>query len=169
MEIGRYETENQTMPAKPHITESMEADLLDNYETIKILLSTLGFPIFEEMRKDVEKSKKILYCKGKDAIAEGNMLDDGFVVFKGAKANKQEAKSVNAWVAGLRKKLLDSKVLIEQNNVLIFTEDYLFSSPSAAAACVLGRAANGWTEWKNVEGKTIDELFRAEVDKVTPS
>jgi hypothetical protein len=166
MEIGRYETENQTMPAKPYITESMEADLLDNYETIKILLSTLGFPIFEELRKVVEKSKEILYCKGKDALAEGDMLDDGFVVFKGAKANKQEAKSVNAWVAGLRKKLLDSKVLIEQNNVFVFTEDYLFSSPSAAAASVLGRAANGWTEWKNVDGKTIDELYRAEVEKV---
>ena len=81
-EIGRYETDNQSTPSKPYITESMEADLMDNFETIKILLSTLGFPIFEEIRKATLKKKELLYCKGKDAIADGDMLDDGFVVFK---------------------------------------------------------------------------------------
>ena len=41
-----------------------------------------------------------------------------------------------------------------------FQEDYLFSSPSAAAAQVLARNANGWIEWKNKQGKTLDELKR---------
>ena len=43
---------------------------------------------------------------------------------------------------------------------MIFSEDYLFGSSSTAASVVLGRQANGWTEWKNKEGKTIDKLFR---------
>lgn len=162
-EIGRYDTENLATPAKPHITESMEADLLDNYETIKILLATLGFPLLEELKINTVKKKEILYCKGKDAKAEGDMVDEGFVVFKGSIANKQETVTAGSWVSGNRKKLFDSKILKEDNGVLVFTEDYLFGSPSTAAATVLGRKANGWTEWKNKEGRTIDSLYRSEI------
>lgn len=166
-EIGRFDTENLATPAKPYITESMEADLLDNYDTVKILLATLGYPIFEEIKKSLEKKKEILFCKGKDASAEGDMVDDGFVVFKGSIANKEESNTAGTWVTGMRKKLIDSKILVEEKGVYLFTEDYLFGSPSSAAASVLGRRANGWTEWKNKEGKTIDKLFRTDLPETS--
>jgi len=153
-EIGRFDTDNLATPAKPYITESMEADLLDNFETIKVLLSTLGFPIFEETRKAASKKSKLLYCKGKNASAQGEMMDDGFVVLKGSKANKDETKTAGTWVTGMRKKLLDDKILTADNGILLFTEDFVFGSPSAAAAAVLGRRANGWTEWKDKDKKT---------------
>ena len=35
-----------------------------------------------------------------------------------------------------------------------------FTSPSSAAMFVLGGSINGWGEWKNKNGKTLDELFR---------
>jgi hypothetical protein len=161
-EIGRYDTENLATPAKPYITESMEADLMDNFDTIKILLATLGYPIFEELKKSSVKKKEILYCKGKDAKAEGDMVDDGFVVFKGSIANLDETNTAGSWVTGLRSKLIDSKILVKENQVFVFVEDFLFGSPSAAAAAVLGRRANGWIEWKNKEGKTIDKLLRVD-------
>jgi hypothetical protein len=161
-EIGRYDLENLTAPAKEHISESMEADLLDNFETIKILLSTLGFPIFEEIRKSTVSKKEVLSCKGKDAYAEGELIGDGFVVFKGARANIEETKTAGNWVVGIRKKLKDDNIIKEEKNVFVFLEDFIFSSPSAAAAAVLGRRANGWTEWKNSDGKTIDEIYRIE-------
>ena len=41
---------------------------------------------------------------------------------------------------------------------MIFVKDYLFSSPSAAAAVVLGRSANGLTEWKLKNGTTLKEF-----------
>lgn len=159
-EVGRYETDNQNSPAKPYVTESMEADLLDNYETIKVLLATLGYPIFEEIRKSSVEKKEILYCKGKDAVAEGDMIDDGFVVFKGSKANINETRTAGTWVIGMRSKLIESNILNEQDGVLVFTQDYIFGSPSAAAAAILGRRANGWTEWKDKNGITIDKLYR---------
>ncbi|HUC82148.1 MAG TPA: GIY-YIG nuclease family protein [Flavisolibacter sp.] len=168
-EIGRYDTDNLATPAKPYITESMEADLLDNFETIKVLLSTLGFPIFEEIRKSNSTKKEILYCKGKDAIAQGEMQDDGFVVLKGSKANRDETKTAGTWVTGMRKKLLDDKILILENSVYVFAEDFVFGSPSAAAATVLGRRANGWTEWKDQNGRTIDEIYRIETIDVLES
>jgi hypothetical protein len=161
-EIGRYDTDNLATPAKPYITESMEADLLDNYETVKVLLATLGFPILEEFVKPTIDKKGVFYCKGKNALAEGNMVDDGFVVFKGAKSNIEETRTAGSWVIGMRTKLIDSGILIEKDGMYLFTEDYLFGSPSAAAATVLGRRANGWIEWKNKKGETIDKLFRSD-------
>lgn len=88
------------------------------------------------------------------------MIDDGFVVFKGSKANKNETKTAGSWVVNMRSKLIESKILIEQENVLMFSQDYIFGSPSAAAMAVLGRRANGWTEWKNKDGISIDKIFR---------
>jgi hypothetical protein len=161
-EIGRYELENLTIPTKEHISESMEADLEDNFETMKILLSTLGFPIFEEIRKSEISTREVLYCKGKDANAQGELTDDGFVVFKGSIANVGETKTAREWILSIRSKLKENNIIQLKNDVYIFNEDFLFSSPSGAAGAVLGRSANGWTEWKNKDKKTIDEIYRVD-------
>ena len=60
----------------------------------------------------------------------------------------------------LRKRLLEDEILKEVNNKYSLQTDYIFNSPSAAAASVLGRTANGWIEWKNKDNKTLDELKR---------
>lgn len=161
-EIGRCDLENSIVPTPPFITESMEADLIDDFETIKTLLSTLGFPIFEEIQKS--KTKEVFICKGKDAYAEGDYIEDGFVVFKGSKTNFKESKTAGSWVINMRKKLMNNGILALDNNVYIFTSDYVFSSPSAAAATVLARRANGWIEWKDKEGRTLDLLKRDKND-----
>ena len=36
-------------------------------------------------------------------------------------------------------------------------KNYIATSPSAAAILVLGRSANGWTEWKTYEGKLLSD------------
>jgi hypothetical protein len=43
---------------------------------------------------------------------------------------------------------------------IILKADYTFPSPSAAAAMVVGGSSNGWTRWKDAEGKTLDEVYR---------
>lgn len=45
-----------------------------------------------------------------------------------------------------------------------FERDYLFKSPSAAAACLMGRTANGPVEWKDRAGRT---LWEREMQPVT--
>lgn len=158
--VGRYSLENPTIPTKPFVHESMEADLLDNFETIKILVSTLGYPIFDQIKKP--EKKDILVCKGKEASAEGEYTEDGLIVFAGSKCNLKESKTAGPWVTGMRKKLIESGILVQDANVYKFTLDHIFSSPSAAAATILARRANGWTEWKYKNGKTLDEVKRQE-------
>jgi hypothetical protein len=156
--VDRYILENSNIPTKPHISESVESDLFDNFNTIKILSSTLGFPIFDEIIKS--KDNKMIYCKGKDAHAVGEYIEDGLVVFSKSKCNLIEPKSLGTSVSGMRSQLMEKGVLIKNGDILEFSSDYVFSSPSIAASVVLARNANGWIEWKFDSGKTLDEVIR---------
>ena len=158
-EANRYSLENGASPKKFKVPETLEADLLDNFDTIKILLSTLGFTLFESIKKETTKAEHF-FCKGKKAIAEGEYQDDGFVVYKGSKANPKLTPTASSTVINLRENLIDTKVLVQEGDVFVFQDDHLFSSPSAAASQVLARNANGWIEWKTKAGKTLDELKR---------
>lgn len=157
--IGRYKTDNDNGSKKPSIPESREHDLLDNFETLKILLATLGYPLFEEKRK-AKSSKELFYCKGKEASARGELTDDGFLVYKGSLANKETSKTVGEWIKNMRDSMIKDEILVDKNGVLEFQEDYIFKSPSAAASTILARSSNGWKDWKNKEGKTLDALIR---------
>ena len=158
-EINRYEIDNDTGSTKPSISESREYDLLDNFDTAKILIATLGYPIFEEKRK-AATAKEIFHCKGKSAYAEGEYNDDGMLVYKGGKCTLVETPTAGPWVVNRRQQLLKDEILKEQDGLLVFQEDYIFDSVSAAAATVLARRANGWKEWKDKNGVTLDELKR---------
>ncbi len=155
---GRFKLENASVPTKSYVSEPMEADLIDNFDTIKILVATLGYPIFDQIKKP--QKKDILYCKGKDAKAEGEYTEDGLVVFSGSTANLEETKSAGPYVKSCRDQLIKDGVLKKDGNIYRFTEDHIFSSPSTAAAVVLARTANGWREWKYKDGKTLDEVKR---------
>lgn len=155
--IGRYALENGNTPTLSSLPEPMIADLMDNFETMKTLLSSLGYPIFEEV---VSKEKKeVFHCKGKDARAKGEYTDEGFVVLKDSICNLIESKSAGR-IGDIRKDLIESGILVIDGEVLRFTENYIFNSPSAAAGVVLARRANGWTEWKDNKGNTLDTLKR---------
>ncbi|MDG1529089.1 MAG: GIY-YIG nuclease family protein [Polaribacter sp.] len=157
--INRFKTDNDTGSKKPSLSESREYDLLDNFETAKILIATLGYPIFQEKRIS-KASKDLFQCKGKDAFAKGELIDDGFLVFKGGKCNLKESKTAGSWIINMRNKLIENNILKEEKGVYVFQSDYIFNSPSAAAGTILARRANGWIEWKKNDGKTLDELKR---------
>ena len=159
----RYSLENGQSPTKSYIPEPVEADLMDNFDTIKVLVSTLGYPIFDGISKPKQK-KDILICKGKGAEAQGEYTEDGVVVFSGSTASTDETKSCHNFLSELRKKLKDQGILVEDGSVLKFTSNYIFSSPSTAAAVVLARNANGWVEWKYQDGRTLDEVKRKNLE-----
>ncbi len=159
--VGQYKVINNTGSRKPSISESRQADLLDNFDTIRILVGTLGFQLFDDKRGTTELSEnEIFYCKGKEAQAQAILKDEGVLVLKGSVANLEATKTAGAWVINMRQKLVNKGVLTENGNTYLFEEDQIFKSPSAAAACVLARRANGWKEWKDKNGKTLDELKR---------
>ena len=158
-EIGRYALDNDQTPGKPFVTEPIEADILDAFETLSTLLSTLGYPVFEPLVKN--DTTEQFFLKGKDAEAIGELVEDGFVVRAGATVRKEIVPSALDSVTPMRAKLIESGVMVEENGQYRFTQDYLFNTPSGAAAVVLGRTSNGWVDWKDGDGKTLNDVKRA--------
>ena len=158
-EAGRYLLENNTIPTKSYVPEATEADLMDNFDTIRTLVSTLGYPFFDVIKKS-EKKKDVLVCKGKNAYAEGEYTEDGMVVFKGSKCNKDFTPSTGETARRLKGRLITEDVLYLENDLYVFTQDYIFTSPSSASDIILARSSNGWTEWKYKNGKNLDQVKR---------
>ncbi|WP_245890029.1 GIY-YIG nuclease family protein [Rummeliibacillus pycnus] len=164
-EVNRYIL-NQTVPASSFVPEWRQADLYDIFETIKILLSTLGYRLFDEMRNtkitddpQIQKNE-IFYCKGKGLKAIGEYGEEGFVIYKGSQMSKNTSNSIHNYLITTREALKNDKIVEEDGEAFIFIKDYPFNSPSQAAAIILGRNANGWIEWKNIDGYTLDQLKR---------
>jgi len=155
---GRFSLENSSIPTKSHVSEAMEADLADHFDTMTSLVGTLGFPLFEPI--PAAQGAARLVCRGKDAEASGSYTSEGLVVHAGSTANRMEVPSAGSWVIGLRDRLKASGVLIDAGNVYRFAKDHVFDSPSAASAAVLARRSNGWIEWKYPDGRTLDEVIR---------
>ena len=157
---NRYKIENTVTPTQSSISESDRAEMEEFIEYIKMLVNTLGHKVFEEKREIKQKQKQdIFFIKAaRGADAQGEPTSDGFVVFKGSKAASTTVNSMQQSFVNLRQSLIDKGVLKMNGEYYEFSEDYIFSSPSTAAAMVMGRNANGLIEWKLKDGKSLKEF-----------
>jgi hypothetical protein len=158
-EVNRFEVDNDQMPSQPSLSEPLIADMLGAFEMLSVLVSTLGFPVFQPIRQPDTPDN--FYCRGPDAEATGEPVEDGFVVRQGSTARIGIAPASKELAEPLRQRLTEGGVLKEEGGRLVFTQDYVFASPSAAAMAILGRSADGWTEWKDKDKKTLHEVRRA--------
>lgn len=159
---GRYDLENGNAGARPHTPPPLEADCHEIYDTARILLATLGYPIFESISQaaGIQSESEVFYCKGPDANGSGLYTEEGFVVLKGSAGRQATTPSMQGGELRVRDQLLLAGVTRNEGNSIIFLKDHLFKSPSSAAAAILGRPANGWLDWKNKEGETLDAIKR---------
>jgi len=100
---------------------------------------------------------------GRQFAAKGRVTDDGFLVMKGSRATAEEA-TMFAGYRQLRARLLENGTLQGADGQLVFTRDYLFNSPSAAASVVAGGSRSGLKNW-TVGEKTLGELEESAVDQ----
>jgi hypothetical protein len=170
---GRYDIQNSNTPTKSTISESDQAEMEEFIEYIKILINTMGFKVFEPLVKDtgtVLQPTEYLYVKGaRGANGKGNRTNDGFVVFAGSEIATDTVPSFSKSFNALRDELLNNDIIKKDGTSLIFASDYLFSSPSTAAAVIMGRNANGLTEWKDSSGKELKLIEQQEISKANIS
>ncbi|MDD5055845.1 MAG: GIY-YIG nuclease family protein [Candidatus Peribacteraceae bacterium] len=153
--MGRAEIQNKTQPMKNTLGAADKVRADDFLTDIRLLLATLGFPILEERITE----RNMYVCKNKfGAEGKGYYTNEGFLVLKGSTARKIVAKHLMN--VPFRRHLLEEGVLRDTGEFYVFTRDYLFSAPSAAADALLGGSVNGWLAWKDKDGKTLNENVR---------
>ena len=75
----------------------------------------------------------------------------------------KESSTAQNWVTSTPEAVMKKGDELRKEGIIInnlFTQDYIFKSPSMAAAVVQGRSANGLRDWKNKDGKSLKEVMR---------
>jgi hypothetical protein len=138
--------------------EDMEIFLDRIHQLMPVLGADALLPIGSP--PDKHAKKQILVCEIKGLKATGHPTPTGFVVLKGSQAVLKERASAHQYPYTLasRRRLIEDGTLVVEGDLLKFTHDSEFSSPSAAATVVHGGSANGLLAWKSKDGKTLKEL-----------
>lgn len=163
-ETGKCVLKNSNQPSEPSAPREDISGFEVFYENIALIMPLLGFDIFVQEAHVEGKKTPTLFCYGKGVKAEGVLLNDGKIkVLKGSEAVLKNVASFDShFYRGLKDELLHMGRLVKQGKNLIFTDEYVFDSPSAAAAIILARSASGPIEWKDKGGKTLKELLEIE-------
>jgi hypothetical protein len=161
---NRFKLENGNSGSEPFVTEAIQAEVKEIFETGSLLLQSLGYPIFEPLiSKDPKPGAETWHLSRRGVKATATFTDEGLVVHKGSRCSKDLTKSaVGAPFVKRREKMITEEIIQDSDLGLVFTEDYQFRSPSGAASVIMGAHANGWIEWKNAEGRTMKEVKREE-------
>lgn len=121
-------------------------------------MGVLGHKVFEPKSPILthetvnEKNAPIFYCRRKGLEGKGMPTSEGFVLLAGSRVSLQVADYVPKGYKELREKYASA---IDNDGIL--QEDVPCPSPSAAAVFVVGKNANGLTEWKTVDGTTLKD------------
>ena len=164
-EAGRYIVKNSNDPNPGNVTEEKESELDEIVENTLMIIGTLGYRVFVPMTKEVSQDltdnhSTYLYLKRKtkksNKVIEATCerTTEGFVVLEGSQVEIKDSPYLPASLKEMRQNLIASRVI--QDGVL--KEKQLFSSPSYAAAFLLGMQTNGRTDWKDQDGRTLKEL-----------
>jgi len=149
-----YDLINNLNPSKPKLSEMDEDEMEMFLDNMKILIPVLGYKLF--VSKNKSKAKKSFYkLKISGIKAKGDRTDNGFIVYKNSQIKDSIANSLSEGYKAIRKMLIEKNIIDEDKK--IFIEDYEFSSPSAAAAIIMGYPMNGRTAWKDENEKTLKQ------------
>jgi hypothetical protein len=182
--IGRAVLENATSPPLPALSEADIAKMEVFLENLLLVLPAVRVDLFiqrSRQTKPVEPFIAASTLKSSVAVISGAqqglaspvrfvleqprrgiratalLLNDGeFVVEQGslARASWEGQDGQSSSYAPLHAELVRSGVLAPNDELCVFTRDYAFTSPSAAAAIVYGRSASGPAAW-HLDGENI--------------
>ena len=165
---NRFELINSQKPTQSSISESDKAEMEEFLSNILTLISTLGYNAFEQIRQvdlkeNTDKDEDLFYISAaRGAIGIGKTTSEGFVVFENSQVANPVTNSYPKTMHELRDTLISEGVIVEEQDKMIIKRDYLFSSSSSAAMIIMGRSANGLTEWKMKTGETLQDYETGE-------
>lgn len=173
LETDRFKVRNNNDPNPGNVTEEKESELEDFIEYSKMVLGVLGYKVFvpiidAKLRETLEEKtiEKQLYLflsrksrkSNRRIEARCKRTDEGFVVLKDSMIEEIDSPAIPRSIKELRDTCRKNNEIMNRR----VCKNYLFNSPSYASAFVLGTNANGRTEWKTEDGRTLKELEEEE-------
>jgi hypothetical protein len=170
--IGHTPLDNLTAPVLPVLSEADIAKMEAFLENLLIVLPAVRVDMFiqrvrsarpipsaapvptpaDPQQTSAGGTRFVLESRKHGLRASAVLTDGEFVVEAGSMSRLEWTGLDHHTYAPLYAELRRSGVLDEQGAHCIFTQDYAFRSPSAAAAAVNGRASNGQLDWRTADG-----------------
>lgn len=155
-ESKRYKVENSVSP-KYEIDEYDLPSIEEVYDEIQFIMATLGYKMDDA--KQYNDNREIFHATRNGILAYGVYMGDKFQVLEGSQINLAKSATLEKYNKQ-RAELQASGDIVMQNGSNILKITLEFNTPSGASDFILGGSTNGWVEWKNTNGKTLDEIFR---------
>ena len=155
IDANRYQVDNKAVP-KYQISEYDLPQVEEIYEEIEFIMGTLGFRMNDS---SVQSNQEIFTTSRRGVVAKGIYSGESFDVLPGSEIDLNKAVNIESYNAK-RQGCLKDGTITETDGKYYLTKIVSFRTPSGASDFVLGGSTNGWVEWKNRDGKTLDSLFR---------
>lgn len=161
---GMWGLDNGNLPPRSSLSEAAQAAMEEFLETLDLVLPAIGVDVVQSGRRiehadaEAQEIEPVFTLESaKTGVLARAILDGGaFVVKTGSRVRGQwiGQGEHNIGYKALLERLVASNVILLEGEHGVFQADYSFNSPSAAAAVVTGRAANGRIEWKLPTGQS---------------
>ena len=152
---------NGNDPSPGNITEEKSIMLEEQAEFAKLILSAIGYKIFEPLQKTppvATNDEEIFYLSrrvkklGKTINAKMMRTSTGYKVLADSEVSPLEIPNFSASM----KKIRHSAQIVDG----ILREDLEFNSASSAAEFIIGNFANGLQEWKTKDGVPLRNFLK---------
>lgn len=155
-ESKRYKVENSVNP-KYEIDEYDLPLIEEVYEEIQFIMGTQGYKM-DDSKTSLDEAA-VLHTTRNGIEAFGIYDGEKFEVLEGSQVNIDKKVNLERYNKQ-RDELLKNGSITNVDGKYILNAILTFNTPSGASDFILGGSTNGWTEWKNKDGKTLNELYR---------
>lgn len=156
--VDRFDLDNDKRPPAVSLPEADVSDMEYFISQAQIVLPVLGMDAFRGRPRPADHdgatesahASPVFEMKVpvEDGLARGQDIGGEFVVAAESRVRSSWSSSSHSY-AHLRTRLIESGTIAVTEGGAAFLKDYAFSSPSAAAAIVAGRQANGRIAWRD--------------------
>ncbi len=175
--VKRYVIENGNQSQASSLPLSDIDAMKEFMEYVKLLLGVFGHKFLEELTpsKIIGTTVNLISNSELDniSIRDSNLelhlslsglkateiqTDEGVVVLPNSEAAVEVTSSISMGYRTLREKLINNGTLVLAGDRYVFQKQYLFDSPTPAAAIIVGYNISGPQNWKDISGKSLKDI-----------
>ncbi len=157
---GSYELLNGANPKQPTIPSYRVSDMEAFFGDIQLLCMFYGCCIFEKVKKETH-IEHMFFVKSYERSVQAKGFYDRqerkFILMQGSQLASEVTNSFSSITS--RDQFIKEHCKNDGGKIILL-HDVPFETPSKASRFVLGRSSNGWTDWKDAEGKKLCEIVK---------
>lgn len=151
LDANRYDVDNKAVP-KYKISEYDLPIVEEIYEEIEFIMATLGYRMNVST---VQSNQKVFATSRRGIVAYGTYSGESFELLPDSEIDFSKAVNLESYNVKRSSLLADGGIVQKNDGKHYLTKVITFKTPSGASDFVLGGSTNGWSEWRDKDGKTF--------------